>query len=335
MNILIIGGTKFVGRHIVGAARARGHEVTLFNRGHSNPNLFADVKQIRGDREKDLAQLKDQSWDAVVDTCGYVPRIVNLSAQALKSVTRQYIFISSISAYENLTKVGIDESYPLGRMSDESVEEVTGETYGPLKALCEKIVQETFGAKAVIVRPGLIVGPHDPTDRFTYWPVRIARGGAVLAPDRPSAPTQVIDARDLADFIVKLIETKASGAFNATGPDYSLTMGKLFETCKVASNSDAEFIYVPIEFLEQNNVVAWSDLPAWIPDRGEEAGFAYVDVSKAIQAGLKFSPLEKTVKDTLDWAQTLPADHVWKAGLSAEREAELLKLLAAKDVARQ
>ncbi len=322
MKILIIGGTRFLGRHLVNSARARGHDVTLFNRGMTNPNLFRNVDMIQGDREKDLDQLSGQ-WDAVIDTCGYFPRIVRMSAEALKDKVDQYVFISSISVYADFKKININESYPVGKIEDETMEQITGESYGPLKALCEKAVQDVFGINSLIVRPGLIVGPHDPTDRFTYWPVRIARGGDVLVPDNPNALTQIIDVRDLSDFIIHLVEQNVSGVFNATGEP--LQLGTLFETCKQVSGSDANFKWASVEFLNKNNVAPWSDMPAWLPDTEEEKGFARVDISKARHAGLVISPLEETVKDTIVWAFEIPVDHEWKAGLKVEREWELLK----------
>ena len=330
MRILIIGGTRFLGRHLVEAALARRHEVTLFNRGKSNPDLFPQLETILGDREKDLDRLKGQKWDTVIDVAGYLPRIVRLSAEVLEPNVSRYVFISSLSVYANFRKIGIDESYPVGKIEGESVEEITGETYGPLKALCEKAVREIYVERALIVRPGLIVGPHDPTDRFTYWPVRVARGGDVLAPQKPEAGTQIIDVRDLSDFILKLIEENASGVYNATGPAHELTMGNLLEVSKQASGSDADFKWASVEFLNQSKVEAWSDMPAWIPDDEEGLGFARIAISKALQAGLKFRPLEETVRDTLEWAKTRPTDHEWKAGLTAEREAEVLALLKEK-----
>jgi 2'-hydroxyisoflavone reductase len=216
MKILIIGGTRFLGRHLVNAARVRGHTITLFNRGQSNPHLFQQVDKIQGDREKDLDLLTDEYWDVVIDTCGYFPRIVRMSAEALKGKVENYVFISSISVYADFSKIGINESDPVAKMEDETNEENTPETYGPRKALCEKAVQDVFGIDSLLIRPGLIVGPHDPTDRFTYWPVRVARGGDVLAPDRPDVLTQIIDVRDLAKFIIGLIEENVSGIFNAT-----------------------------------------------------------------------------------------------------------------------
>jgi 2'-hydroxyisoflavone reductase len=193
--------------------------------------------------------------------------------------------------------------------------------------LCEKAVQDVFGISSLIIRPGLIVGPHDPTDRFTYWPVRVARGGDVLAPDRPDAPTQVIDVRDLSDFIIELIQENVSGVFNATGPAHPLTMGAMLEACKKMSHSDADFKWASLEFLKEHNVQAWSDLPAWLPDVGDEAGFSRIDISKAMNAGLTFRPLEYTVRDTLNWVASWPQGHEWKAGLKDEREQELLELL--------
>jgi 2'-hydroxyisoflavone reductase len=331
MRILIIGGTRFFGRHLVEAALARGHEVTLFNRGKTNPGLFPQVETILGDREKDLDKLKGRIWDAVIDVAGYVPRIVRLSAEALKESVNRYVFISTISVYENFSKIGMDESDPVGKLEDETVEEITGETYGPLKVLCEKAVQDIFGReRTLIIRPGLIVGPHDPTDRFTYWPIRVARGGDVLAPQKPEAAIQIIDVRDLAEFTIKLIEENASGIYNATGPDYELTIGKLLEVSKQMSGSDANFRWASLDFLKQHNVEEWSDMPTWVADIEENQGFARMNISKAMDAGLKFRPLEETVRDTLAWAKTRPPDHQWRAGLTAEREAQVLAALKGK-----
>lgn len=327
MRILIIGGTKFAGRHLVEAALGRNHEVTLFNRGKTDPGLFPQVETILGDREKDVDKLKGRIWDAVIDVVGYLPRLVRLSAETLKDSVSQYVFISSISVYEDVSKVGVDESAPVAKIQNETTEEITGETYGPLKALCEQVVQSIYGERALIIRPGLIVGPHDPTDRFTYWPVRVARGGEVLAPHKPDAPIHIVDARDLAEFIIKLVEEHAFGVYNATGPNYELTIGRLLDVCKQVSSSDANFKWASLEFLNQNNVQPWSDMPVWVPDEGETEGFARIDVSKAIRAGLKFRPLEETVRDTLAWAKLRPADHEWRAGLKPEREQELLTLL--------
>jgi 2'-hydroxyisoflavone reductase len=332
MNILILGGTKFLGRHLVDSALARGHQVTLFNRGKTNPGLFPQVETILGDREHDIDKLSGRTWDAVIDVAGYFPRIVRLAATSLERSVGRYVFISSISVYpdSDLHKIGIDESDPVGTLKDETVEEITGETYGPLKALCEKTARDIFGDdRTLIIRPGLIVGPNDPTDRFTYWPVRVARGGEVLAPEKPEVPVQIVDVRDLSDFTIRMIEEKASGIYNATGPDYELTLGAMLAACKQVSNSDAAFTYAAVDFLNENKVEAWSDMPVWIPDNAENRGFSRINVSKAIKAGLKFRPLNDTIRDTLAWANTRPADHEWRAGLKPEREQELLNLLKA------
>ena len=331
MKILILGGTKFLGRHLVDAALARGHEVTLFNRGKTNPTLFPNIETITGDREHDIEKLSGREWDAVIDVAGYFPRIVRLSAQELERAVKRYVFISSISVYAGFQKIGINESDPVGKLEDESVEEITGETYGPLKALCEKTVEEIYGDRAIIIRPGLIVGPHDPTDRFTYWPMRVKRGGDLIAPDRPAAPIQVIDVRDLSEFIVRLIEDDASGIYNATGPDHELTLGALLNASKQVSGSAATFQWASQDFLQEHEVAPWSDLPVWIPDTGEDAGFSRIDVSKAINAGLTFRPLEDTIRDTIAWAETRPGDHEWRAGLKPDKEETLLTLLKRND----
>ena len=333
MNLLIIGGTRFLGRHLVDSALARGHAVTLFNRGKSNPDLFPQIETIIGDRELDIEKLASagRAWDAVIDTCGYFPRIVRLAATSLREAgaVGRYVFISSISVYADFKKIGINESDPVGKIEDETIEEITGESYGPLKALCEQATLEVYGERGLVIRPGLIVGPNDPTDRFTYWPVRVARSGKVLTPEKPNMPVQIIDVRDLSDFIINLIEAKASGIYNATGPDYELTLGAMLEACKQVSNSDANFKWAPVDFLNQNKVEAWSDMPVWVPDNEENQGFSRADVSKAIKAGLKFRPLTETVRDTLAWANTRPTDYEWRAGLKPEREQELLNLLKA------
>lgn len=331
MKILILGGTKFLGRYLVDAARTADHEVTLFNRGKTNPGLFPDVETVTGDREQDIEKLAGREWDAVIDVAGYLPRIVRLSAEALKDRVKRYVFISSISVYADNRKVGIDETYPVGKLQDETVEEITGETYGPLKALCEKTVQEIYGDRALIVRPGLIVGPHDPTDRFTYWPMRVKRGDDMVTPDKPQTPIQIIDVRDLAEFIIKLIEDNASGIYNATGPDNELMMGEFLDACKRVTGSVAAFHWTSTEFLAEHGVQPWSDMPVWIPDTDEDAGFSRIDVSRAIDAGLKFRPLEDTIRDTIAWAEMRPEDHEWRAGLNPDKERILLTLLKRND----
>lgn len=331
MDILIIGGTVFLGRALAEAARARGHRLTLFNRGQSNPDLALDAEQIRGDRTGDLSALAGRRWDAVIDTCGYVPRVVRHSAAALADATDHYTFISSISVYASTGAPGVDETAPVGTLDDPTVEKVTGETYGPLKALCEQAAAEELPGRALVVRPGLIVGPHDPTDRFTYWPVRVARGGAVLAPGRPDRATQVIDVRDLAEWTIALIEQGQTGAFNATGPDRVLTMGELLDASREESASDAQPVWVDEDFLLEQGVAPWSELPLWIPESDPDAaGFSAIDVRKAIGAGLRFRPLRDTVRATLEWAGTRPAERAWRAGLAPDKEQALLKAWEAR-----
>jgi nucleoside-diphosphate-sugar epimerase len=333
MKILILGGTKFLGRHLVDAALSRGHQVTLFNRGKTNPNLFPDVDTILGDREHDIDRLAGREWDAVIDVAGYVPRIVRIAAQRLEKSAGRYVFISSISAYDEaiFRKIGVNESDPVGKLTDESIEEITGGTYGPLKALCEKTVQDIYGNRALIIRPGLIVGPNDPTDRFTYWPLRIKTGGDVIAPQGPNVPVQIIDVRDLSVFVIKLIEDGASGIYNATGPGSELFFGEMLDACKRACGSVAAIHWASTEFLKEHQVEPWSDMPVWVPDDEESAGFSRVDISKALGAGLEFRPLEETIRDTIAWAETRPTDHPWRAGLNPDKEKTLLTLLKRND----
>jgi 2'-hydroxyisoflavone reductase len=322
MKVLIIGGTGFLGRYLVSAAQARNHDVTLFNRGQSNPDLFPQMETIIGDREQDLDKLSDRQWNAVIDTCGYVPRVVRLSAEALRDSVERYIYISSTTRYRDFNQIGIDESYPGRTMPDESNENV-GEFYAALKVLCEKTTEAIFPNRALIVIPHFLVGPQDPKDRFTYWPVRVARGGDVLAPVGPSEPCQFIDVRDISEWIIHMLETNATGRYNACGPDDSYTFGQLLETCKQVSGSDARFRWASAEFLEKHDVAAWRDFPIWFsPDWG--IGPARLSIAKARAAGLTFRPVAETVRDTLDWVKTLPADHQWQVGLSAEKESKVL-----------
>lgn len=323
MNLLILGGTVFLGRAVVEAARQRGHTLTLFNRGQSRPGLFADVEQLHGDRSLDLSPLAGRRWDAVVDTCGYVPRLVRKSAEFLAEAVERYVFISSLSVYADSSQPGIDESAATGTLADESVETVNGETYGPLKALCERAAEAALPGRTLTIRPGLIVGPYDPTDRFTYWPQRVARGGEVLAPGRPARLIQFIDVRDLAEWTVRMIEGQQAGIYNADQPPFP--MGPFLETCQAVSGSEATFTWVSEEFLAAQKVGAWIEMPLWVPESDPStAGFFTFSSQKAIAAGLAYRPVAETVRATLEWASTRPADHPWRAGLSPQREAELL-----------
>jgi 2'-hydroxyisoflavone reductase len=327
MHILILGGTVFLGRTLVQAALASGHHLTLFNRGRSNPDLFPHIDTITGDRAGDLSALSERCWDAVIDTCGYYPRLVRHSARALAQSVAHYTFISSISVYADTSQPGVNESDPVGKLADESIEEITGKSYGPLKALCEQAVEAEMPARALVIRPGLIVGPWDASDRFTYWPVRVSRGGEVLAPGRPDRGLQIIDVRDLAEWIIRLIEAGSTGLFNADGLPAGSSMGQLLETCRQISGSQALFTWVDEAFLLEHQVVPWTEMPLWIPETDPQAGgFFAVSVQKAVAAGLTYRPLHDTLRDTLDWAAARPADHKWRAGMTAGRETELLAL---------
>lgn len=321
MRILLIGGTRFLGRSLVEAALERGHDVTLFNRGKTNADLFSSVTKLRGDRNSDLSALQGHTWDVVIDTSGYLPRVVSASAQALADATKLYVFISSISVYAEFDSSPINESSPLATMPDESVEEVTNETYGPLKVLCERAAEHAMPGRVLQIRPGYIVGPHDPTDRFTYWPYRVAQGGEVAVPGDPEAPVQFIDVRDLTEWIVCMSEAGRTGTFNATGPASLLTMQHFLQTCKDVIRSDARFTWLSEPFITERHLEA--DFPIWTP--AEAVNFATVDCSKAIADGLTFRPLEDTVEATLQWNASRSEGFTGRAGISREREAVLLE----------
>ncbi len=333
-TLLILGGTKFLGPEVVHSARARGYKITLFNRGKTNPELFPELEKLRGDRDGDLKALEGRRWNAVVDTSAYVPRHVRLSAGLLKNAVSHYVLISTISVYADFTKPGMDETAPVGKLPDETVEKVDGDTYGPLKALCEKAAEREMPEGVTVIRPGLIVGPNDPTDRFTYWPVRLARGGEVLAPGSPSDPVQFIDVRDLAEWTVHTIESRVLGTFNATGPKEPLLLLGLLEACRKVSGAEATLTWVDADFLEQQKVAAWSDMPVWVPPRGDTAGLGRLSVKRALERGLAFRPVLATVRDTLAWWRSLPNERqaALKAGLKPEREAEVLGAWRARKV---
>lgn len=338
MKLLILGGTKFLGRHLVEGARGRGHEVTLFNRGQLNPELFAEVEKLRGDRDGGLDALRGRRWDAVVDTSGYSPRVVRESARLLADAVEHYTFVSSQSAYKDTSVPGVAEDYPLGTITDEQLREAEalkqselitapffGEMYGPLKALCERAAEGEMPGRVLNVRAGLIVGPHDYSDRFTYWPRRVAEGGEVLAPADPERQVQFIDARDLAEWILDMVESRRAGTFNAAGPDYKLTMGRLLEACRGATGSDARFVWVDERFMLDAGLGQWMEVPLWV-DSSDEGNRYFMDVSveRAVAAGLKFRPLAETVRDTLEWDLSRPAETQRRAGLAREREREVL-----------
>lgn len=323
MKILIIGGTQFLGRHLTDAALKGGHEVTLFNRGNTNPGLFPQAEHIKGDRDGGLGALDGRTWDVAIDTCGYIPRAVKDSTEKLADAVEHYTFISTISVYSDQTTRNMDESGPLATLTDETTENVTGETYGGLKVLCERAAEAVMPGRVLHVRSGLIVGPYDPTDRFTYWPVRVAQGGEVLAPGKPDHPTQFIDARDQVEWILRMAEARKTGIYNVTGPAETLTMGTLLDTCKTVSGSDATFTWVSDEFLIEREVAAFTELPLWLPESYD--GLMSLNVDKALQDGLTFRPLETTVRDTLAWNATRPGDRpAPRAGMMQDKEVELL-----------
>ncbi|MBL8765019.1 MAG: NAD-dependent epimerase/dehydratase family protein [Phycisphaerae bacterium] len=311
-RILILGGTGFLGPETVEVALARGHHVTIFNRGRTEERkgpMFAgkEVERLVGDRDptkgEGLKSLEGKKFDAVVDNSGYVPRIVSASAELLAPNAGHYLFISSVSVYKDNSRAGDDETAAVGTMTDETVEEMGAqfENYGPLKALCEKAAEKAMPGRTTAVRPGLIVGPNDPTDRFTYWPVRVDRGGEVLCPGSPEDPIQVIDVRDLAEWVVMLIESKTTGTYDALGPQSGLTIGKLITACQAASGKPSTLTWADAEFLEQQRVSPWSEMPVWLPAVGEMSGMHRRNVSRAVAAGLKFRDISHTVKDTLTW----------------------------------
>ena len=336
MKLLIIGGTRFVGRHLVAAALGRGHEVTLFNRG-TQPSTLPEVETIIGDRNKDLNKLQGRRWDAVVDTCGYLPRNVQATAEVLSGSVERYVFISSQSAYADVSAAGVDETAALKTLTDEQLERAYqidtagqpsyNELYGGLKALCEQAAEQGMPQRVLIARPGLIVGPYDYTDRFTYWPLRVARGGEVLAPGRPERPVQLIDARDLAEWIVSMAERREIGVYNVNRRADTLTMQNVLDECRSVSNSDAVFTWVSEAFLQAEKVAAWSQMPVWLPeeDAPQLAGFMYINCDKAFAAGLRIRPLRETIANTLAWAQAELRDTELKAGMDPAREQLLLR----------
>jgi 2'-hydroxyisoflavone reductase len=313
MRLLILGGTKFLGRHVADAALRAGHEVTLFTRGLTNPGLFADAEHLHGDRDGNLAALAGRTWDVVVDTSGYVPRVVAASTDAID--TGHYIFISSISAYARMAQVGTTEDAAVLQAPADC--EDVGEHYGGLKALCEQVVARRFPDRHLNVRAGLIVGPHDPTDRFTYWARRIAMPGPVLAPALAERPVQLIDARDLADWIVQAAQDRVTGTMNAVCEPFEFSL--ILE--------GAEVTWAPPEWLLEQGVEPWSDLPLWLGTDPELQGFLGVDTARARAAGLRTRPPADTIADTRDWAKERPFPG--EAGLAPERERELLAALGA------
>jgi 2'-hydroxyisoflavone reductase len=337
LKILILGGTRFIGLHMTALALARGHTLTFFNRGKTRTDRYPQVERIKGDRNGEIDGLKDREWDAVIDNSGYVPRHVRLSAELLAPRVTQYVFVSSISVYPDFS-VPRDEKSPVGKLADESIEKVDGDTYGPLKALCEQAAEKALPGRTTILRPGLIVGPDDNTDRFTYWPARAARGGEFIAPGAPGDPFQIIDARDLAAFTLNAIETRITGVYNLVSRVNDFKFGQLTDACIAAAKAQAKpavaprATYLPTEFLEAQKVEPWSEMPVWLPAKGEEAAFAGTSSAAATAMGLTITPLKTTVNDTLAWHLTRPAAEreKLKAGIAPEKEAAVLAAWKAK-----
>jgi len=332
LRLLILGGTRFIGLHMAEYALARGHSLTFFNRGRTKTDRLPQIERILGDRNGQLEGLANRSWDAVIDNSGYVPRHVTLTGELLKARASRYLFVSSISAYASLATPN-DEQSPVAPLTDPAIETVDGATYGPLKAACEVAAERSFGAaRTIVLRPGLIVGPEDNTDRFTYWPARAARGGEMLAPGNPTDPIQLIDARDLARFAILTLEQQLSGTFNIVSGPGQFTMGRLIDASIAAATTlakpaqAAKPIWRSAEFLQQQNVAPWSDMPVWVPPVGDGAGFAATRTDRAQRAGLTVRSLEATARDTLAWHLQRPAQEqqTLKAGLSPDREATVL-----------
>ena len=333
LRILILGGTGFTGPFQVTYALSRGHKVTVFNRGRTHPGeLPKEAEQLIGDRNGQLDALKGRTWDVVIDNPTTLPVWVRDAAQILKGNVDRYVYISTLSVYADVSKVGIDETAPLLKYTGADAMKETNATmrannlalYGPLKAVSEAEAEKWFPGKTMIIRPGYIVGPGDESDRFTYWPVRVERGGEVLAPGTSADPIQIIDARDLAEWTIRMVEQGTVGSFNAVGPKSKLEMGRMLDDMKKTTNSNARFTWVDSEFLTSQKLV--DDIPIWTPPHGPEAGYSAVNINKAVKQGLTFRTISDTTRATLDWFRKQPADRQAKmrAGIKAEREAEVL-----------
>lgn len=336
-RLLLIGGTQFVGRHLVDAALAAGWHVTLFNRGTTRADLPAGVVHCKGDRKADLSPLlappfAGRQWDAVIDCCGYLPRDVAACAQVLRGRAGRYVFISSVSVYADFTQPN-SESSALGRIADTDTDVIDGRTYGPLKALCEAAVSQRWGSDALLIRPGLVVGPFDPTQRFTWWPARLAQavdGEPLLLPDGGRDPVQFVDARDLAAFVLWVVARGERGPFNVASAAGQWRLADVIDAAAQAAGTAPPRRVIQHDQLVAAGVAPWNDIPLWLPPTGEYTAFARTDTSAAHAAGLAIRPLSATVADTLAWWRSLPADQqaFTKAGLSRDRERDLLKALA-------
>ena len=339
LKILILGGTGFIGPHMVHEALRRGHEISLFNRGRTNRTLFPDLELLVGDRNNGLDALRGRTWDAVVDNSGYVPRHVADSAQLLAPAVSHYIYVSSVSAYAamsgNLTAAdyhdvdvpNLEYESPLVTMPDETVEDVTSETYGPLKVLCEKAATEAMGEDRItILRPTWVAGPGDNTDRFTYWPVRVSRGGEMLVPGAPADRIQIVDVRDMANFVVDSLEQKITGIYNMVNPPGTYSMGQLMDDCLAVTATDVDLTWVDVPFIEKHGLHTGGELPIWAPVSGDTRSDAIVNGDRSFARGMITRPERETIRGILTWWEALPEDRRsnMRAGLSAKREAEML-----------
>jgi 2'-hydroxyisoflavone reductase len=339
LKILVLGGTGLIGPPMVSYAIARGHEVTLFNRGKTNAELFPDLEKLQGDRNDDISALKAQvdagrRWDAVVDNTASIPRWVTESAGLLAAAADSYLYTSSISAYADYSTPNADETAPVGQISQEdeakvlTTKDITGENYGPLKARCEEEARKAFTDQhTCVVRPGLIVGPGDYSDRFTYWPVRIYKGGEVMAPGNPTDPVQFIDARDLGEWYIRLLEAGTTGTFNGVGPRSPMDIAGMLYGIRATVDNDISFTWVDAEFLEEHEVQPWMHMTVWVPAGEEYAGFSTSNIDRAIEAGLTFRPLADTTVANMEYWNSLPEERreTPKAGCPAELEEKVLK----------
>jgi 2'-hydroxyisoflavone reductase len=335
LRILILGGTGFTGPHQIRYALARGHKLTIFNRGRRQQEWSGEVEVLTGDRDTgDLKSLEGRDWDVCIDNPTSVPFWVRDAGQVLRGRIGHFVFISTISVYADASRPGREETAATAVYRGKDALAETRESlradmslYGPLKAFCELEAGRYFPGSTTVIRPGLIVGPGDETDRFTYWPVRLARGGEVLVPGDGSDPVQIIDARDLAEWTIRMAEQRTLGVFNATGPSEELCLAAMLNGISEVAKADVRLTQIGTDFLASQKVAPWTDLPVWVPGQGDTAGFARVSIARAVAAGLTFRPLATTVADTLAWFGSQSEDRRSKlrAGLSAEREAELLK----------
>ncbi len=338
LKILVLGGTGLIGPPMVGYAMARGHEVTLFNRGKTNSHLFPELEKLKGDRTDDLSSIEAEvkagrRWDAVVDNTASLPRWVTASAGLLAESADYYLYTSSISAYADHSTPGADETEPVGQISAEDEakvltnKDITADNYGPLKARCEAEARKAFtDERTCVVRPGLIVGPGDYSDRFTYWPVRIFEGGEVMAPGNPTDPVQFIDCRDLGEWYIRLVENGTLGIFNGVGPRSQMSIAGMLYGIRATVDNEISFTWVDVDFLEEHEVQPWMHMTVWVPPVGEYAGFSTSNIDRAIEAGLTFRPLADTTVATVDYWNSLSEERRAKpkAGCPPELEQKVL-----------